>query len=72
MDIGKEKLLLTEAELVNQLGLNRTTIWRARKSGKLGHYKLGGRVLYSAAQVNEFLTAHEKKASVRQEGVKEQ
>jgi putative molybdopterin biosynthesis protein len=57
-----EKITLTEEEFAERVGVSRITIWRLRREGKVAHYKIGTRVLYSEMHVSEFLSKHERAA----------
>lgn len=50
------KKFFDEAEATVRLGYrNRMTLWRARKAGRLDHYRIGGNVYYSEENLQAFL-----------------
>ena len=51
---------MTEKEFCNSVGISRVTAWQLRKAGKLPHCRIGLRVLYTPAHVEQFLAAHER------------
>lgn len=57
-----EKITLTEEEFAERVGVSKITIWRLRRAGKVAHYKIGTRVLYSEMHVSEFLSRYERAA----------
>jgi excisionase family DNA binding protein len=57
-----EKITLTEEEFAERVGVSRITIWRLRRAGKVAHYKIGTRVLYSESHVAELLSKYERPA----------
>ena len=56
-DVGRLGLSVKEA--ISITGLGRTTLWKAIRKGKLKCFKVGRRVLFSPAHLQEFLQAHE-------------
>lgn len=48
-----------DRETANMLRVSAVTLWRARRRGAIGYYKIGGRVRYSDAHIREFLEAAE-------------
>jgi excisionase family DNA binding protein len=52
---------ITEEEFARAVGISRVTVWRLRRAGKLAHYKVGTRVLYSPRHIEEFLASCEKR-----------
>jgi hypothetical protein len=60
--LGKSQFLLTENELSKVLGLARMTIYRQREAGKLSHFRVGKRIMYSVIHLGAFLQAHEERA----------
>lgn len=54
--------LLSESEASSALGISKITLQRKRKDGVIGHYRVGGRVLYSFSHLDEYLAKCEKKA----------
>jgi excisionase family DNA binding protein len=62
-DIAKtesERVTLTEQEFCTRVGISRTTAWQMRQNGKLPHFKVGTRILYSPRHVEQFLLAFER------------
>ncbi len=56
--------VLTQREVMEQLNLSRTTLWRWRRDGKLHSYQLGPRkVGYSMAHIQALLQNCEKGVS---------
>ncbi len=56
--------LLTQKQVMRQLNLSRTTLWRWRRDGKLRSYQLSPRkVGYSAAHIQALLQNCEKGVS---------
>lgn len=51
--------LLSETDAAKKLGVCRHTLLRARKRGEIGYYRIGDRVLYSAAHLRSYLEASE-------------
>lgn len=58
-----DKVVMTEEEFCRRVGISRTTAWKMRDEGKLPHFKVGTRVLYSPEHVSQFLAQFEKKAT---------
>ncbi|MGQ0761712.1 MAG: helix-turn-helix domain-containing protein [Acidobacteriota bacterium] len=52
--------LLSEKQAAAQLGVARITLLRAREAGRIKFFRIGTRVLYSEAQLIEFLNACER------------
>jgi excisionase family DNA binding protein len=59
---------ITEEEFAKVVGISRITAWRLRRAGKLAHYKVGARVLYSPKHIEEFLASCEKRAKQKKQG----
>jgi excisionase family DNA binding protein len=53
--------LLSEKRAASRLGIARITLLRAREAGRIKFFRIGTRVLYSEAQLIEFLNACEQK-----------
>jgi excisionase family DNA binding protein len=53
--------LLSEKQAAARLGVARITLLRAREAGRIKFFRIGTRVLYSEAQLIEFLNACERK-----------
>jgi excisionase family DNA binding protein len=51
--------MIAESKAAKILGVSRTTLLRLRQKGAIRFYKIGVRVLYSAAHIVEFRDAHE-------------
>jgi excisionase family DNA binding protein len=47
--------LLSEKQAASRLGIARITLLRAREAGRIRFFRIGTRVLYSEAQLIEFL-----------------
>ena len=47
-----------EAEKIT--GIGRTTLWKAITKGKLKHFKVGRRVLFSSEHLKEYLKSYER------------
>jgi excisionase family DNA binding protein len=61
MEEVKEPInLLSEQEAAKRCGVSRITLLRARKAGKICFYRIGTRVLFSQAQIEEFLSSVEE------------
>ena len=60
--------LLSEKEAAKRLGIARITLLRAREAGRIRFFRIGTRVLYSEAQLIEFLNACEKNKRVEAAG----
>lgn len=59
---GKEVLApvgLSIKEATRLTGLSRSYLWKAVKSGELGHCRLGRRVIFLPRHLEEFLSASE-------------
>ena len=52
--------LLSEKQAAKRLGVARITLLRAREAGRIRFFRIGTRVLYSEAQLIEFLDACER------------
>ena len=48
---GPEKELITRDEVCEMLSINKTSLWKHTKSGKLKSYGIGNRVLYKRNEV---------------------
>jgi excisionase family DNA binding protein len=56
----RARATMTEREFAKAVGLSVTTLWAMRKAGKLPHFKVGRRILYSQEHVREFLASVEQ------------
>ena len=52
--------LLSEKQAASRLGIARITLLRARDAGRIKFFRIGTRILYSEAQLTEFLEACEE------------
>ena len=52
--------LLSEKQAASRLGIARITLLRAREAGRIKFFRIGTRILYSEAQLSEFLEACEQ------------
>jgi|SRR5215831_4092848 len=59
--------LLSEKQAASRLGIARITLLRAREAARIKFFRIGTRVLYSEAQLIEFLNACEQNGRSRQE-----
>lgn len=59
--ISKE--LLTEKQLCDQLGISQATVYRERIKGRLGYYRVAGKVKFSAQHIEDYLALCERAAS---------
>jgi excisionase family DNA binding protein len=57
--------LLSEPEAAKRCGVCRITLLRARKAGKIRFYRIGTRVLFSQAHIEEFLASVEEGKKTR-------
>jgi len=70
--MNSTKVTMTESEFAQRVGVSRITVWRQRRAGKLSHFKIGTRILYSEQHIIEFLNNHEKQARQSKRGKKEE
>ena len=54
------RLTYTIKEACMIIGISRTTLWKAIRTGRLGCYRVGRRVLFSEEHMVGFLKLHEK------------
>jgi hypothetical protein len=54
---------MSRAEFCKAVGISLVTEWRLRQAGKLSHYQIGDKILYSHKHIDEFLASHEKRAA---------
>jgi excisionase family DNA binding protein len=52
--------LLSEQEAAKRCGVSRITLLRARKARKICFYRIGTRVLFSQAHIEDFLSSVEE------------
>lgn len=57
--------LLTDRDVCSITGLDRVTLYRLRNAGKIGFYKFGRVIRYSAEHIREFLKRHERQPRPR-------
>jgi helix-turn-helix protein len=63
MDNHDQERLYDELEALKVLRLKtRNTLWRMRKRGEIGFYRVGDRVLYGESHLKEFLEKCERRA----------
>ncbi len=55
------RVTLTEREFCKLVGISQPTAFAMRKAGKLGHCRVGRRVLYLERHIEEFLVLTERK-----------
>ena len=60
-----KKVMMTDAEVCEFLGISRTTLWRLRSAGKISYYRVATKVLYSIEHVEELLTNCERRSRPR-------
>lgn len=66
MKDGLESMnLLSEPEAAKRCGVSRITLLRARKAGKICFYRIGTRVLFSEAHIENFLASVEEGKKTR-------
>lgn len=63
--------LLSEKQAASRLGIARITLLRAREAGRIKFFRSGTRVLYSEAQLIEFLNACEHNGRRTEENERE-
>lgn len=56
--------VLNEKQVAQRLGVSPITVLRLRQRGELSYYRIGGRIVFSVDQINDFLKRAEKKAWV--------
>ncbi|MBA2527703.1 MAG: helix-turn-helix domain-containing protein [Pyrinomonadaceae bacterium] len=59
MEQNEQQALLSEHEAAKRCGVSRITLLRMRKAAKIKFYRIGTRVLFSQAQIDEFLASVE-------------
>ena len=60
MEDPKELNLLSEHEAAKRCGVSRITLLRMRKAMRIRFYRIGTRILFSQAQIEEFLASVEE------------
>jgi excisionase family DNA binding protein len=64
-DHRPEQSLLSEYEAAKRCGVSRITLLRMRKAGRIRFYRIGTRILFSQAQIDEFLASVEEGKKTR-------
>lgn len=54
----------TQKEAARALGMCRQTLGRLTQAGRIGHYDVNGRLFYSDAHLEAFLTQNERPVNV--------
>ena len=54
------RLTYTVKEACAIIGISRTTLWKAVRTGRLGCYRIGRRVMFSEEHMTGYLKLHEK------------
>ena len=63
---AKEQLnQLSEHDAAKRCGVSRITLLRMRKAGRIRFYRIGTRILFSQAQIEEFLATVEEGTKTR-------
>jgi excisionase family DNA binding protein len=62
------RLTYTIPEACLIIGISRTTLWKAIRTGKLSCYKIGRRILFSEEHMTGFLKLNEKAGKSRSRG----
>jgi excisionase family DNA binding protein len=52
---------LSEKEAARTLGISRVSLFRLRRTGAIGYYCIGGRVLYSPEHLHAYLSSVERR-----------
>jgi excisionase family DNA binding protein len=63
MSTEANKKLSTVADVMDRFGLSRAYISKLLRQGRLSHFKVGARVLFSEEHLDQFLKAHERPAT---------
>lgn len=63
-EVRTEPRLLSEVEAARRCGISRLTLFRARKAGRIGFYRIGRRILFSETHISDFLNVAEVKPGV--------
>jgi excisionase family DNA binding protein len=64
-DVNDQLNLLSEHEAAKRCGVSRITLLRMRKAGRIRFYRIGTRILFSQAQIEEFLASVEEGKKTR-------
>ena len=54
------RLTYTIKDACAMIGISRSTLWKAIRTGRLGCYRIGRRVLFSEEHMTGYLKLHEK------------
>ena len=54
----RSRQFLTDTELSRELNISKKTLANYRAKGEFGYYALPGKILYDAAEIDEFLQSH--------------
>jgi len=57
--------LLTVSDLLSILRISRTTLWRHMKMGRIQFIRIGARVLFEPAAVDEFITYRRQRGYIQ-------
>jgi hypothetical protein len=57
------KLTFTERNAAKRLGISYMTLFRRRKAGEIGFFRIGSRVVYDDRCLIEFLERHKQEAA---------
>lgn len=60
-----EKSIFTNKEAAEFLRISEVTLWRERSAGNITYRRLGGRVVYTEADLVEFLERNKQAARVK-------
>lgn len=53
--IQPEKEFITEPELIDLFGFNKSTLAKMRMNGEIPYYKFGGKLFYKIVEVNKII-----------------
>lgn len=56
----RTRLTYTIKEACAMIGISRSTLWKAIRTGRLGCYRIGRRVMFSEEHMTGYLKLHEK------------
>lgn len=56
----RARLTYTIKEACAMIGISRSTLWKAIRTGRLGCYRIGRRVMFSEEHMTGYLKLHEK------------
>lgn len=57
--IQPEKEFITEVELIDLFGFNKSTLAKMRMNGEIPYYKFGGKLFYKIVEVNRLITKNQ-------------